>query len=120
MRVVLVEPQHPGNIGAVARAMANFGLKDLGMVKGCGLADESYARSKSGRPILENSKRLKQLRSLLLNVISLLVLVESDLREIKDGLEHLKILKKLTKLSLKGKILLYFSAEKIMASTERS
>ena len=59
MRVVLVEPQHPGNIGAVARAMANFGLKDLAMVKGCGLADESYARSKSGRPILENSKRFE-------------------------------------------------------------
>jgi len=59
LRVVLVEPQHPGNIGAVARAMANFGLKDLAMVKGCGLADESYARSKSGRPILENSKRFE-------------------------------------------------------------
>ncbi len=59
MRVVLVEPQHPGNIGAVARAMANFGLKDLAMVKGCNLADESYARSKSGRPILENSKRFE-------------------------------------------------------------
>ena len=59
MRVVLVEPQHPGNIGAVARAMANFGLKDLAMVKGCGLADESYASSKSGRPILENSKRFE-------------------------------------------------------------
>jgi len=29
------------------------------MVKGCGLADESYARSKSGRPILENSKRFE-------------------------------------------------------------
>tara|TARA_Y100000768_G_C23951455_1_gene670437 strand:+ start:976 stop:1665 length:690 start_codon:yes stop_codon:yes gene_type:complete len=59
LRVVLVEPQHPGNIGAVARAMANFGLKDLAMVKGCNLADESYARSKSGRPILENSKRFE-------------------------------------------------------------
>ena len=59
MRVVLVEPQHPGNIGAVARAMANFGLKDLAMVKGCNLADESYARSKSGRPILENLKRFE-------------------------------------------------------------
>ena len=57
MRIVLVEPQHPGNIGAVARVMANFGLNDLVMVKGCGLADESYARSKSGRPILEKSKR---------------------------------------------------------------
>ena len=57
MRIVLVEPQHPGNIGAVARAMANFGLDDLAMVKGCDLADESFARSKSGRPVLENSKR---------------------------------------------------------------
>jgi len=57
MRIVLVEPQHPGNIGAVARTMANFGLNDLAMVKGCDLADESYARSKSGRPVLENSKR---------------------------------------------------------------
>ena len=57
MRIVLVEPQHPGNIGAVARAMANFGLNDLAMVKGCDLADESYARSKSGRPVLEKSKR---------------------------------------------------------------
>ena len=29
LRIVLVEPQHPGNIGAVARAMANFGLTDF-------------------------------------------------------------------------------------------
>ena len=52
MRIVLVEPQHPGNIGAVARAMANFGLKDLAMIKGCGLADES---SKVKSEYLENS-----------------------------------------------------------------
>ena len=39
--------------------MANFGLTDLAMVNGRELADESYARSKSGRPILENSKRYK-------------------------------------------------------------
>ena len=32
IRVVLVEPSHPGNIGAVARAMANFGLHRLYLV----------------------------------------------------------------------------------------
>lgn len=32
VRVVLVEPQHPGNVGAVARAMANFGLDQLVLV----------------------------------------------------------------------------------------
>ncbi len=31
--IVLVEPTHPGNIGAVARAMANMGFLDLRLVK---------------------------------------------------------------------------------------
>ena len=84
------------------KSYGNFWVERLGNGKRMRLADES-ARSKSGRPILENSKRLRQLKKLLLNVISLLVLVESDLRETKGGLEHLKMLKKLTKLSLKGK-----------------
>lgn len=33
LRVVLVEPSHPGNIGAVARAMANMGAGDLALVR---------------------------------------------------------------------------------------
>lgn len=32
VRVVLVRPTHPGNIGAVARAMGNMGLSDLALV----------------------------------------------------------------------------------------
>src|SRR3954469_14566878 len=33
IRIVLVEPQHPGNIGAVARAMKNMGLSELHLVR---------------------------------------------------------------------------------------
>lgn len=33
IRVVLVEPQHPGNIGAAARAMKTMGLHDLALVR---------------------------------------------------------------------------------------
>ena len=33
VRVVLVEPQHPGNIGAAARAMKTMGLSDLALVR---------------------------------------------------------------------------------------
>jgi TrmH family RNA methyltransferase len=33
IRFVLVEPSHPGNIGAVARAMKNMGLTDLVLVR---------------------------------------------------------------------------------------
>jgi tRNA (cytidine32/uridine32-2'-O)-methyltransferase len=33
IRIVLVEPQHPGNIGAAARAMKTMGLSDLALVR---------------------------------------------------------------------------------------
>jgi TrmH family RNA methyltransferase len=33
IRIVLVEPSHPGNIGAVARAMKNMALADLTLVR---------------------------------------------------------------------------------------
>ncbi len=33
IRVVLVDPNHPGNIGAVARAMKNMGLNELHLVR---------------------------------------------------------------------------------------
>lgn len=33
IRIVLVEPTHPGNIGAVARAMKNMGLRELHLVR---------------------------------------------------------------------------------------
>lgn len=39
IRVVLVEPTHPGNVGSAARAMKTMGLGDLRVVGGCGVAD---------------------------------------------------------------------------------
>jgi len=33
IRIVLVDPKHPGNIGAVARAMKNMGLRELRLVR---------------------------------------------------------------------------------------
>ena len=65
MRIVLVEPQHPGNVGAVARAMANFGVTDLALVNGCEINDDGYARSKSGKPILKNLKRFDTMEKAL-------------------------------------------------------
>lgn len=32
VRIVLLNPSHPGNIGAIARAMKNMGLRDLALV----------------------------------------------------------------------------------------
>ena len=55
VRVVLVEPMHDGNVGAVARAMANFGFKELCMVDPCELTEEAYKRAKHAGYVLENA-----------------------------------------------------------------
>jgi len=55
-RVVLVEPQTDGNVGAVARSMGNFGFKELVLVSPCELTEEAYKRAKHGNDILRSAK----------------------------------------------------------------
>jgi tRNA/rRNA methyltransferase len=59
--IVLVQPFHPGNVGAVARAMANFGLKNLLIIDPlCDpLCEEARKRSTHGLHILEAAKIVK-------------------------------------------------------------
>ena len=45
VRIVLVEPNHPGNVGAVARVMVNFGIEELILIGGCEINQEAYNRS---------------------------------------------------------------------------
>ena len=56
IRIVLINTQFPGNIGAVARAMKNMGLSRLYLVNpGCSLDKEAYIRATSATNILENT-----------------------------------------------------------------
>ena len=53
IRIVLVRPQHPGNIGATARAMKNMGLSELTLVAPRAFpADEALARAAGADDIL--------------------------------------------------------------------
>jgi tRNA (cytidine32/uridine32-2'-O)-methyltransferase len=53
VRFVLVEPTHPGNIGAVARAMKTMGLARLHLVNpGCTLDAEAIARASGADDLL--------------------------------------------------------------------
>ena len=56
--VILVEPENPGNIGAVARAMKNFGFDKLVLInpKNSYDCDEAIARSKHAKNILKKAK----------------------------------------------------------------
>ena len=63
---ILVEPSHPGNIGASARAIKNMGFKNLSLVKPKGFPDdEAFYRAKGGKDILENAKIFDDLASAL-------------------------------------------------------
>ena len=56
IRIVLVGTTHPGNIGAVARAMKNMGLSDLALVNPKYFPhDEATARASGAADILERA-----------------------------------------------------------------
>jgi TrmH family RNA methyltransferase len=56
IRIVLVEPSHPGNIGAVARAMKNMGLSRLVLVRPKSFPhEESTARASGATDVLEGA-----------------------------------------------------------------
>ncbi|MFT4260966.1 MAG: RNA methyltransferase [Candidatus Woesearchaeota archaeon] len=55
MDIILIEPQNPGNIGAIARSMKNFGFEQLVLVNPCKLTQEARNRAKHAQEILDNS-----------------------------------------------------------------
>jgi TrmH family RNA methyltransferase len=57
IRIVLVEPSHPGNIGAVARAMKNMALRELVLVKPKQFPHpEATARASGADDLLEQAR----------------------------------------------------------------
>jgi TrmH family RNA methyltransferase len=55
-KVVLVGPRVDGNVGAVARSMANFGFAELCMVRPCELTEEAFRRAKHAGDILRGAQ----------------------------------------------------------------
>ncbi len=57
VEVILIEPENPGNIGSIARAMKNFGLKDLTLINPrCSHANiDAMRMAKHAKDILENA-----------------------------------------------------------------
>ena len=62
IRIVLVGTTHPGNIGAVARAMRNMGVSDLALVNPKSFPDENAtARASGAVDVLENATVVESL-----------------------------------------------------------
>lgn len=63
VRVVLVRPRGSANVGSVARAMANTGLRHLVLVEPCEyLCDEAFRMALRARPLLEEARVTADLR----------------------------------------------------------
>ena len=62
IRVVLIQPTHPGNIGATARAMANMGVAQLALVQPRDFpSPQATARAAGADAILQNAAVVEQL-----------------------------------------------------------
>jgi TrmH family RNA methyltransferase len=61
--IVLVEPEHDGNVGAVARSMMNFGITDLRVVGRKGeWSEEARKRAKNAQVVLDRAILVDSLR----------------------------------------------------------
>jgi TrmH family RNA methyltransferase len=59
--VILQEPKHEGNIGAVARCMKNFGFYKLYLVNSPDLSDICYQRAKHAKDLILDAERFESL-----------------------------------------------------------
>ena len=100
---ILVEPSHPGNIGAVARGIKNMGFKNLTLVNPRSFPDnEAVFRAKGAKDILEKAKIKKNL-SLALEESTLIFGTSARTRTIPWPTKSSSELNLLLKKSLKSK-----------------
>ena len=59
--IVFVECETPGNVGFLARTMANFGLKNLVLINPPKLTNDAYYQATHGKYIVENAMVFKTL-----------------------------------------------------------
>jgi tRNA/rRNA methyltransferase len=59
--VVFVEPESPGNIGSMARAMKNFGLENLVLINPCEINKEAYYHAMHAQDIIRNRQTYNSL-----------------------------------------------------------
>lgn len=112
--IVLVEPKHPGNIGAVARAMGNMGFTELRIADDRGhnlhQHDEAIARACNSSDILANAKVYPNLPDALADSVYV-VGTSARKREGPTPLPPRQIAEDLAGRSFHGKVALVFGRE---------
>jgi TrmH family RNA methyltransferase len=120
--VVLVRPGISGNVGAVARAMANFGFSKLVIVDPkCSIDDEARNRAKHAQSVLKNSKIEHSLEKALSNfsiVVATTGILGSDFNILRSPLLVEDAAKKIMSVKGNEKIAVIFGPEDAGLSKE--
>jgi TrmH family RNA methyltransferase len=112
MKIILIKPKKSGNLGAIARVMANFGFKDLIIVnpKCKKTSIEAKKRAKHAQKILKSAKVVKNLPKLHTLIATTSQLgTDYNITRSPINLEQLK--NKIDKIKSKDKIGLVFGPE---------
>ena len=114
IRVVLVETSHPGNIGAVARAMKNMGLSQLVLVRPKSFPDpEASARASGATDVLEAARVVPDLLS---GIADCGLVVATTARERDPNIRVLEVREaaaQAVEMSARGPVALLFGNERI-------
>lgn len=111
--VILVRPKFSENIGSVARAMKNMGLKRLVIVNGSSpLHPNAYKLASGAEDILERSEEFPTLREALSEMGCLVGMTSREGKERSPLLTPEALAKRLIPLSMKNSIGLVFGSER--------
>ena len=119
LRVVLVEPRNPLNIGAAARAMSNFGFMELRLVNPYEVAFREARSAVKAQGILENARECATLAEAVADCSLVVGTTALGPRVLEHRMRRLEVGGKLIARSLAGApVALLFGSEKFGLSNE--
>ena len=116
--VVLVHPRDPNNIGAAARAMANFGLSDLRVVEPFAVAWREAVSAVGAEDIMQQATQYNTLDEALTDTSFSLAATALRNRRLEQEIITLPALNKRLESAPEGNIALVFGNEKTGLSGE--
>jgi tRNA/rRNA methyltransferase len=113
--IILIEPEHEGNVGAIARSMANFGFKNLIIINPkCDLNnDEFFKRAKHAQSKGDINIKIKKRIPKYDLLIGTTAKINTDYNLNRSPILSEKLAEKILPYSTKQKIALVFGRESI-------
>ncbi|HTP89199.1 MAG TPA: TrmH family RNA methyltransferase [Bryobacteraceae bacterium] len=119
LRVVLVAPRNPLNIGAAARAMSNFGFLELGLVNAYDVAFREARSAVGAGAVVRNAVEYPDIGAAVADCSLVVGTTSIGNRQLQHPLRRLEYGGRLVRRALAGeKVALLFGSEKFGLSNE--